>query len=65
MERFVLYVVAGGLLLVAGLWFTTLWAPFDSMWLAGAVLTLAGATGLTAGIWRIVEWSSTDEPSGR
>lgn len=51
-ERFVQYVVGGGLLLVAGLWVAALAPAWSPPWLVGAALSLVGAAGLGLGIRR-------------
>jgi len=55
MERFVRFVVAGGLALVAGLWtlhLSVLWSP---SWLVGVALAVAGLAALAVGIGRELE----------
>lgn len=54
-ERFVQYVVGGGLALVAGLWLLRLLEPRTLPWIAGAALVLLGIAGLAAGIYREIE----------
>lgn len=54
MERFVKYVVAGGLTLVAGLWTTSFASQASVPWLLGATLAVLGTVALSAGIWREV-----------
>lgn len=49
-------VVAGGVVLVAGLWLASLSGTASGPWLLGAALVLAGCGGLAAGIGREVEW---------
>lgn len=52
MERFVQYLVAGGLAMVVGLWvaeFTTMWTI---PWLVGVLLALGGTVLALAGIYR-------------
>lgn len=49
-ERFVWFVVAGGLALVAGLWLATLFAAGSPGWVLGVVLAVGGVAGLAAGI---------------
>lgn len=56
MERFVRFVVAGGLALVAGLWVAALTAPWSVTWLGGAAVAVAGLAGLAVGIESQVEW---------
>lgn len=46
------YVVAGGLVLLAGLWVTALAGSGSGPWLAGAALAALGVGGLLAGIRR-------------
>ncbi|WP_201292930.1 hypothetical protein [Halobacterium bonnevillei] len=50
MERFAQLVVAGGLLLVAGLRGTEFTAPASSGWLAAATLAGIGCAAVLAGI---------------
>lgn len=50
MERFVQHIVAGGLLLVAGLWVTAILEPGVDLWLLGPLLVIAGGASLLAGI---------------
>ena len=50
MERFLQYVVAGGLAVVAGLWLVELATPHSGPWLAASVLAIAGAGVLCAGV---------------
>lgn len=50
MERYVRFVVAGGVALVAGLWLGTLSALGSPPWLAGAALAVLGCGGLAFGI---------------
>ncbi|WP_167768505.1 hypothetical protein [Haloarcula amylovorans] len=52
MERFVQFVVAGGLSLAAGLWIATLTASQTPGWFVGVVLVVAGIAGLATGIGR-------------
>lgn len=54
-ERFVRFIVGGGLGLVAGLWLVTLSATGAPLWLLGALLVVAGVAGLGRGIWSQVE----------
>lgn len=54
MERFVQYVVAGGLALVTGLWATSLSSETSMPWLLGVALAILGTGALSAGIWREV-----------
>lgn len=52
MERFVQYIVAGGLAMVVGLWvaeFTTTWSI---PWLLGVLVALGGTAIALAGIYR-------------
>lgn len=51
MERFAQLIAVGGVVLVAGLWLTTLAAAGSLAWLAGAALALVGTAGLAVGIW--------------
>jgi hypothetical protein len=52
MERFVRYVVAGGIALVAGLWVTTWFTRSSGPWLAGVALAVLGLAALATGIGR-------------
>ena len=49
MERFVRFVVAGGVALVAGLWLTALFATLSPPWLLGVALAVAGSGALAYG----------------
>ncbi|WP_257299931.1 hypothetical protein [Haloarchaeobius sp. FL176] len=49
-ERFVRFVVAGGLALVAGLWLAALSALWSLPWAVGVVLSFGGVGGLAVGI---------------
>jgi hypothetical protein len=55
MERFVQYVVAGGVAMVVGLWVAVLAARFSAPWAVGVALALAGATAQAWGIRSRVE----------
>jgi len=50
MERFVQFIVAGGLALVAGLWLRQIADPTSQAWLAGVALAVLGAVALAVGI---------------
>jgi hypothetical protein len=50
MERFVVYVVAGGVSLAAGLWLVTLFETQAPVWWLGAALIVLGLAGLGGGI---------------
>ncbi|MFB6297062.1 MAG: hypothetical protein ABEH56_00915 [Salinirussus sp.] len=50
MERFVQFLVAGGVVAVAGLWLAELSSPGSTAWLAGAALVVTGIVGLVRGI---------------
>ncbi|GGL51168.1 hypothetical protein [Halocalculus aciditolerans] len=50
-ERFARLVVAGGLLLLVGLWTTELTASLRPLWLVGVALSLLGVAALAAGIY--------------
>lgn len=52
MERFVQFVVAGGLTMVVGLWMTELTATWSIPWLIGVVVALVGMVVSLAGIYR-------------
>ncbi|NHN47352.1 hypothetical protein G9464_07055 [Halostella sp. JP-L12] len=56
MERFVQFVVAGGVALVAGLWAVSLSAWPATPSIAGAVLVLLGAGALAVGIAAEIEY---------
>jgi hypothetical protein len=51
MERFVQFVVAGGLCLVAALWAAEFSAPGSLAGLAAAAVAAVGAAGVLAGVW--------------
>lgn len=51
MERFLAFVVAGGIALVAGLWLADLAAQESALRIVGVVAAFAGVAGLGAGIW--------------
>lgn len=51
MERFVQFVVAGGVVLVAALWGAEATAPQSPLWLGAAALAAAGCAAVLAGIW--------------
>lgn len=51
MERFVELVVAGGLVLVAGLWLWVLSPAASLAWVASIVLAVAGTGVVLSGIW--------------
>lgn len=51
MERFVELVVAGGLVLVAGLWLWVLSPAGSPAWVASIVLAVAGTGVVLSGIW--------------
>lgn len=50
MERFVRFIVAGGIALVAGLWLVALLERGSLPWLAGVALAVVGIAGLAWGI---------------
>ena len=56
MERFVQYIVAGGLALVAGLWVAHLFEWGSNAWILGAVLVALGTGGLGVGIASEIEY---------
>lgn len=56
MERFVQYVVAGGLALVAGLWTTEFASPSSALWATGVALAALGAVALFAGVHRELDY---------
>lgn len=55
MERFVQFLLGGGVTLIAGLWLLALFAAPSSRWLLGAGLTALGVAGLLVGIGSEVE----------
>ena len=55
MERFVQFVVAGGLALVAGLWAIRLSGRWSPPWVAGAAIGTLGVVALAVGIGRELE----------
>ena len=55
MERFVQFVVAGGLALVAGLWAARLFGAWTVPWSIGVLLAVLGVVGLGAGIWSKID----------
>lgn len=59
-ERFVRFLVAGGLALVAGLWLTALYPPATPLWLLGVALALGGVAALAVGIESQVDWSEVE-----
>lgn len=52
MERFAQYIVAGGLVMVAGLWVTALTTTWSVPWVVGAVVAFAGMAVSLVGIYR-------------
>jgi hypothetical protein len=56
MERFVQFVVAGGIALVAGLWFVALASGQTSLRLLGVALAAGGTLGLAVGIRKELVW---------
>jgi len=50
MERFVQFVLIGGVALVAGLWLARLFAAGSPLWMLGAALAALGVVGLLFGI---------------
>lgn len=50
MEQFVRLVVAGGVVMVAGLWVAALTSAVSVPWLVGVALVVAGIVSLGAGI---------------
>lgn len=50
MERFVRFIIGGGITLLAGLWLLTLSTRLTSIWLLGLVATILGIGMLGAGI---------------
>lgn len=57
MERFVRFVVAGGVVLVAGLWLAELTAARSIPRLLGVAVAALGAVGVLYGIVLEIEWS--------
>lgn len=56
MERFVLAIVVGGVVLVAGLWLVGLFGTRHPAWLIGLGLILTGSAGLSWGIWTELDY---------
>ncbi|WP_330631710.1 hypothetical protein [Halocatena halophila] len=52
MEPFVRWILAGGMTLVVGLWVSMLAASWSTPWLAGAMGSLLGITGIAVGLRR-------------
>lgn len=50
MERFTRLIVAGGIVMIAGLWVAALLEAWSAAWAAGTVLALLGAGAIAAGI---------------
>lgn len=59
-ERFVRFLVVGGLALVAGLWLTALYPFPGPLWLLGVALALGGVAALAVGIESQVDWSEVE-----
>lgn len=57
MERFVRFVVVGGVALVAGLWLARLFAPRSPPGALGVALAALGCVALLYGIGLELEWS--------
>jgi hypothetical protein len=57
MERFARFVVAGGIVTVAGLWAAELSAPGSTAWGLGVAAALVGAGGLLYGVALEIERS--------
>lgn len=55
MERFVRFVVVGGLVLVAALWGATATPATSPAWLAAGAIALLGCALVLAGIWTELE----------
>lgn len=55
MERFVRVVLAGGLVLVAGLWAARLLEAWTIPWLAAVAVSVLGVVGLGGGIATEIE----------
>lgn len=55
-QRFVRFIVVGGLALLAGLWVVTIARPWAAPWIVGLALVLLGAGGVTVGIWRPLDY---------
>jgi hypothetical protein len=62
MERFVRYLLAGGVGLVAGLWFLELSARYSTPWFLGGALLVGGGGGLAPGTG--IEIEATDSAQG-
>jgi hypothetical protein len=56
MERFVRALVAGGVVLVAGLWIVTLVDRGSPSWVLGAAMSLVGVVALGVGIESQIEY---------
>jgi hypothetical protein len=56
MERFVQFIVAGGLALVAGLWGSQLTAPPSQAWLGSVAVVVGGVIALAVGINSQIEY---------
>jgi len=56
MERFVQFIVAGGLALLAGLWLRRIADPASGAWLAGVALAVLGVVALGVGIYSQIEY---------
>ena len=55
-EGFVRLIVAGGLVLLAGLWIARVMAVGSTGWWVGVALVVLGIGGLVRGIWSQVEY---------
>ncbi|WP_276261433.1 hypothetical protein [Haloglomus litoreum] len=55
MERFVQFVVAGGLTLLGGLWLAEWAARPSAVWVAGVAVALLGCVALAVGIGHELE----------
>ena len=56
MERFVQFIVAGGLALVAGLWISQQEPQAATAWLAGIALAALGGLALAVGTYSPLEY---------
>ncbi|WP_185903263.1 hypothetical protein [Halonotius terrestris] len=56
MERFVLFIVAGGLALVAGLWGGQIADPASQAWLGSVAVAVVGVLALAVGINSQIEY---------
>lgn len=55
MERFVQFVVMGGAVMLAGIWFTRFTEAWTSSWMLGAAAAVLGGGGILWGVWSQVD----------